>query len=170
MEEQGYNIKENILYQDNQSAMKVILNGKRSSSAKLKHLDNRFCWFKDRLGWEGIKVKYCPTGQMVADFFTKPLQGAQFKKLRDVVMGYAHIDSLENGDSINEERVGSNQDQDKGSGINSSKALIEGQTILEKGPGTKKPMTWADVVQGNNKEIGVREDENLLILSKQSKL
>ena len=66
--------------------------------------------------------------------------------------------------------VGSNQDQDKGSGINSNKALIEGQTILEKAPGTEMPMTWADVVQGNNKEIGVREDENLLILSKQSKL
>ena len=30
---------------------------------------------------------YCPTGDMIADFFTKPLQGAQFVKFRDAVLG-----------------------------------------------------------------------------------
>jgi hypothetical protein len=35
-------------------------------------------------------VEYCPTQEMVADFFTKPLQGAQFKKFRDFIMNVDH--------------------------------------------------------------------------------
>jgi len=34
-----------------------------------------------------LKVIYCPTEEMLADFFTKPLQGALFREFRDVVMG-----------------------------------------------------------------------------------
>merc|ERR1712113_629732 len=64
LEEQGYTIKKNTLYQDNQSSMKIILNGKRSSGTKTKHMDNRFFWIKDRLQSEGIKVEYCPTSKM----------------------------------------------------------------------------------------------------------
>ena len=33
-----------------------------------------------------IRIEYCPTGEMVADFFTKPLQGALFEKLRNKIM------------------------------------------------------------------------------------
>ena len=109
LEQQGYRLTDNVLYQDNQSAMKIILNGKRSSGAKTKHMDNRFFWIKDRLKSEGIEVKYCPTAKMIADFFTKPLQGRLFRKLRDVVMGYKHIDELwedDDEESTAEERVG----------------------------------------------------------------
>jgi hypothetical protein len=42
----------------------------------------------------GIRIRHCPTLQMLADFFTKPLQGSLFRKFRDVVLGYHHIDSL----------------------------------------------------------------------------
>jgi len=57
-------------------------------------MDNRYFWIKNRLETEGIEVKYCPTGLMLADFFTKPTQGSLFKKFRDVVLGYAHINTL----------------------------------------------------------------------------
>jgi hypothetical protein len=32
-------------------------------------------------------VVWCPTGDMIGDFATKPLQGALFRKLRDQIMG-----------------------------------------------------------------------------------
>lgn len=91
LEEQGFILKENILYQDNQSAIKIIKNGKRSSGQKTKHMDNRYFFIKDRLNTEKITVEYCPTGKMIADFFTKPLQGNLFRKFRDLVLGYKHI-------------------------------------------------------------------------------
>jgi hypothetical protein len=31
-------------------------------------------------------VEYCPTGEMLEAFFTKPLQGALFRKFRDQIM------------------------------------------------------------------------------------
>ena len=35
---------------------------------------------------------YCPTESMIADYFTKPLQGALFFKLRDAIMGIGQND------------------------------------------------------------------------------
>ena len=34
-----------------------------------------------------MSVVWCPTGDMVGDFMTKPLQGALFQKFRDQIMG-----------------------------------------------------------------------------------
>ena len=42
LNEQGFEIEENILYQDNQSAIKIEENGKRSSEQKNKHMDISF--------------------------------------------------------------------------------------------------------------------------------
>ena len=53
-------------------------------------MDIRFFFIKDRVASKEVRIEYCPTGDMIADFFTKPLQGRQFYKLRDQVM---NIDS-----------------------------------------------------------------------------
>ena len=34
-------------------------------------------------------MKHCTTERMIADFFTKPLQGKLFRFIRDIVMGLA---------------------------------------------------------------------------------
>jgi hypothetical protein len=34
-----------------------------------------------------ISLQWCPTKEMIADFWTKPLQGSHFRKLRDYIMG-----------------------------------------------------------------------------------
>jgi hypothetical protein len=33
-----------------------------------------------------LRIKYCPTKKVIGDFFTKPLQGAQFYILHDDIM------------------------------------------------------------------------------------
>ena len=40
-------------------------------------------------------MEYCPTEEMVADYFTKPLQGEQFRKLRNAVMGCTDAEYIE---------------------------------------------------------------------------
>ena len=53
-----------------------------------------------------VTIEYCPTEDMLADFFTKPLQGALFRKFRAVIMGWEHINTLRRSKSVTfEERV-----------------------------------------------------------------
>ena len=109
LEEQGYKIIENTFYQDNQSAMKLEKNGRMSCGQKSRYIDIRYFFIKDRLLSENIKIEYCPTEQMIADFFTKPLQGQLFAKLREVVMGHKHISTLQEQPCVpTQERVGEN--------------------------------------------------------------
>ena len=94
LEHQGYKINSSVLYQDNQSAIRLERNAQRSSSRRTRHLDIKYFWVKDKLKIEEIEVVYCPTESMVADFFTKPLQGIIFRKLKEIVMGRKPISSL----------------------------------------------------------------------------
>ena len=50
-----------------------------------KHI--HICLITDRIKKKEFKVMYCLTGDMIADFFTKPLQVAHFVKFRDAVQG-----------------------------------------------------------------------------------
>jgi hypothetical protein len=92
---QGYDITENIFYQDNQSAIRLETNGRASAGQKSRHINIRYFFIKDdRIASDGMKVVHCPTAIMLADFYTKPLQGALFKKFRSVILGYKPISSL----------------------------------------------------------------------------
>lgn len=94
MSEQGYKIKDNTLYQDNQSTILMLKNGRNSCTGNSRHIDIRYFFVKDRIDKEELKIEYCPSSIMLADFFTKPLQGQLFKKFRDVIMGYAPMSCL----------------------------------------------------------------------------
>jgi hypothetical protein len=45
-----------------------------------------------------VTIDWCPTKQMVADFMTKPLQGCQFRNLRDYIMGRIRSTKLNNNE------------------------------------------------------------------------
>ena len=75
LEAQGYALKLNIMYQDNISAIQMKRHGKRSSSRRTRHFDIRFFNVKEKLQANKVRVVSYPTEKMVADFFTKPLQG-----------------------------------------------------------------------------------------------
>ena len=49
---------------------------------------------KDRIDKKEIKVEYCPTRTMLADFFTKPLQGHLFRVFKDVIMGHKQLSDI----------------------------------------------------------------------------
>ena len=109
LEEQGYKVKKPVLMQDNEGAIKLEKHGRRSSSKRTRHMDMRYFFIKDRLETEGIEVIYCPTESMIADYFTKPLQGSLFHKLRRIIMGMDHISTLQGVDvngAATQERVG----------------------------------------------------------------
>ena len=92
---QGYAIKNNEIYQDNQSAICMEKNGRNSCTGNSRHKHIRYFFVKDRIDKGEMRVEYCPTHLMLADFFTKPLMGELFRKLRDVIMGYTSIFDLD---------------------------------------------------------------------------
>ena len=87
MEEQGYQIKKNILYQDNKSTILLINNGRRSSGKRTRALNVRYFYLTNQQEIGNVSVEYCPTGKMTGDFMTKPLQGRPFRDFRNEIMG-----------------------------------------------------------------------------------
>ena len=82
MEAQGYEIKQNILYQDNKSTILLEKNGKRSSSKRTRAFNIRYFFLTDQIEKGNLSVEYCPTDQMIGDFWTKPKQGKQFQAFK----------------------------------------------------------------------------------------
>ena len=97
---QGYEIERKTFLQDNESTIKLLRNGRVSAGKKSRHISIRYFWIVDRLKKEKIYIEYCPTGLMLADFFTKPLQGSLLRKMRDVVMGIQPITILKTEDEL----------------------------------------------------------------------
>ena len=75
LEVQGYTIEKNIMHQDNQSCMKLQINGALSSSVRTKHNKARYYYITDKIEDGDIEVKYCPTDEMWVDMITKPKTG-----------------------------------------------------------------------------------------------
>ena len=53
-----------------------------------------------------ITLEYCPTDEMIEDFFTKPLTGAKFRRFRNIIMncdfdedGPVDVDDLVRGET-----------------------------------------------------------------------
>jgi hypothetical protein len=83
---QGYAVGTVEVKQDNKSTIKLAEKG-RSTSSRTRHVSVRYFFVKDRIESKEVNISYLETASMVADYFTKPLQGALFTKFRNVIMG-----------------------------------------------------------------------------------
>ena len=91
MKAQGYEVHDNVLFQDNKSSILLEKNGRASSSKRTKHINVRYFFITDRVNKQEVSVVWCPTGDMIGDYATKPLQGALFRKFRDQIMGVVPV-------------------------------------------------------------------------------
>ena len=73
---------------------------------------------------------------MIADFFTKPLQGKKFHMFRRIIMGWDHISTLWTSDPINAESSSSKERVEQDRIVETEKSLSEDGSC-----------TWADVVK-----------------------
>ena len=86
LEYQGFPVKLNIVYQDNESAIKLERNGKESSGKRTRHFDIRYFYVTDLISRKEVQVEYCPTDDMLADYMTKPTVGSKFNNFRSSIM------------------------------------------------------------------------------------
>jgi len=80
IEWQGFEVKFNIIYQDNTSTMKFEMNGKTSCGKRTRHFDINLFYVTNLVERKEATIEYCTPDEMMADFFTKPLFGNKFGK------------------------------------------------------------------------------------------
>ena len=78
LEDQGLTIKETVLYQDNMSSMLLERNWRQSSTKPTKHMDIWYFYVGDHIQNKTLSLKHCPTEEMLANYFTKSLQGVLY--------------------------------------------------------------------------------------------
>ena len=155
MEAQGYPLKPSVIHQDNMSAMLLETNGRGSSSKRTRHMNVRYFFVADVLKRKEAVLRYCPTDEMIGDFFTKPLGGAKFRRFRNIIM---NITQDEHGPVDVDELMAIHYEKMK-ERINESKPMqcidsgsqecAGNQSEQDKWAGTKgkKQPTYADVVR-----------------------
>ena len=62
-------------------------NGKSLSSKHTKHINIRYFFVTYIIHKGEISLEWCPMGEMIGDFLTKPNQGSTFRIFKDLSMG-----------------------------------------------------------------------------------
>ena len=86
-EAQGETPKEDILMQDNKNCILLQKNWPFSTGKGSQHIHVRYFFTVDKIKNKELKLVYCPTGKMIADYNSKPIQGKLFIDFRNTIMG-----------------------------------------------------------------------------------
>jgi hypothetical protein len=91
--ELGINVKENIIFQDNTSAILMATSGVAKLDS-LRHIKIRTAQLSDLLGDTSNKLKlvHLPTEDMVADILTKAIHGERLVRLIGILQGHLSKD------------------------------------------------------------------------------
>ena len=128
--------------------MRMEKNGRMSCGPKSRHVDIRYFWFQDRIEKGEFDIVHCPTHKMIADFFTKPLQGELFRKLRAVIMGHVSLEAFMSEVSVaSKECVGDNNCEVHEQTTEMSQTDKESKTVSW---GVSNTRAGHDVVQQHN--------------------
>uniref|UniRef100_A0A7S1V1J3 Reverse transcriptase Ty1/copia-type domain-containing protein n=1 Tax=Grammatophora oceanica TaxID=210454 RepID=A0A7S1V1J3_9STRA len=76
-----------VVHQDNQSAILLETNGRRSAGQRSRAINVRYFSITDHIEKGDVKVVYCNTDDMYGDYMTKPVQGEKFRKFKEFIMG-----------------------------------------------------------------------------------
>eukprot|EP00957_Ditylum_brightwellii_P089494 6814795-Ditylum_brightwellii.AAC.1 len=83
---QGFKVKLNVMYQDNESTLKLAKNGKESSGKRTCHFDIKYFCITDSISRDEVSIEYCPADAMTGDYMSKHLVGKKFSKFRKEAM------------------------------------------------------------------------------------
>jgi hypothetical protein len=69
LDAQGYHVQDNVLFQDNKSAILLEKNGKASSSKRTKHINIRYFFITDRVQKGDLSLAWCSTKKYDSRFY-----------------------------------------------------------------------------------------------------
>ena len=83
---QGFVINNTVIFQDNQSAMKLENNGTESTGKRTYHFNIKLFYVKDLMKQGVMKIDYCHSDSMIADYLSKPLNSVKFNEFKKRIM------------------------------------------------------------------------------------
>ena len=86
---QGY-VVTSAYGQDNKSTITMITGGK-NDSMRTKHINVRYFWLRERCKQQELNIVYVPTGLMIADVLTKPMQGTMFRRFVQLLCNRSQV-------------------------------------------------------------------------------
>ena len=89
---QGLQVTRNVIFQDNKSAELLEVNSMTSISKRTRHINIHYFLVTDAIAKEDCKVKWISRDYMYADYLMKAQQGAEFRVMRDFIMGVNPFD------------------------------------------------------------------------------
>lgn len=75
-----------ISWQFSKTSLAPYCSRRASSSKQTHHMDIWYCFVTNSAASSKVGIEYCPTKEMLGDFFTKPLQGSLFCYFWDCIM------------------------------------------------------------------------------------
>ena len=78
-----------VLYEDNQSTIKLITSD--SYRSKTKHIDVRYHYVREQFTGGTVTIEYLPTDEMTSDILTKSLGTGSFTYLRSKLLGISRL-------------------------------------------------------------------------------
>ena len=72
-----------LIFEDNQST--ICMSKNHQFHGRSKHIDIKYHYVREQVAAGNIELEYCKSDNMLADIFTKGLNGPRFKKLRSMV-------------------------------------------------------------------------------------
>jgi hypothetical protein len=72
-----------IIHQDSTSVIMLVMQG--GGVMRTRHLRNRMHLVKEAVDEKRLEIRHCKTDEIIADGFTKPLEGIAFKRFINVL-------------------------------------------------------------------------------------
>jgi hypothetical protein len=72
-----------VILEDNQGAIAIAQNP--VGHARTKHIDIKYHYVRECVQNGIVRLEYCPTEDMLADFLTKSISKVRFEKIRDAI-------------------------------------------------------------------------------------
>ena len=124
-------------------------NGRGSSGKRTRHINIRYYFVTDRINADELSVEYCPTEMMLADFYSKPLQGKMFRLFRSILLNLDDPDMKDyciksdvtiKKSSVTSQECVEENDKNESNNIapNNKKSDVENDQITSKYDGIKK--------------------------------
>ena len=67
-----------------------MLTSENSVKLRSKHINTKYFYLREKHNSHNgeVQIVHVPTGEMIADALTKPLQGKEFYRLRDLLLNH----------------------------------------------------------------------------------